>query len=287
MTSTATEEMTFYLGTHRPVWLTWPHLADVPLFLAASTVQTMRRDRRVGSGVSGARWAFDSGAFMANSPRTGGNPDHPWHSDPDTYGGLVARVVDEIGILPDFAAPQDWPCEPGVRAVTGFTVADHHELTCDSYQWLASEFSWIAWAPVIQGWTVREYLAHMDIYAARGVDLAEASTVGLGSVCRRGSERPIVAIVEAVQARAAHRYGRLLRLHGFGLNIRALRRVAHLLASSDSLAWSDTARREHIRLPGCTHKRCNNCAAYALVWRARVLAAISAPHQLGLPMEAA
>jgi hypothetical protein len=57
-------------------------------------------------------------------------------------------------------------------------------------------------------------------------------------------------------------------------NVRAialgLERVAYLLRSSDSLAWSFTARRAPA-LPGCTHKSCTNCLRYALRWRAQVI----------------
>lgn len=273
--------MRFFLGTHRPSWL---FNVGVPLFLSASTLHTLRWERRRTPLRNGSRWAFDSGAFTANSPLTGGNPNHPWHLGYQDFGGMVARVIGEIGYLPDFAAPQDLPCEPGVRAVTGFTVAIHQELTCDSYQSLAGEFEFIPWAPVLQGWETGEYLQHMAEYKRRGVDLAACGTVGLGSVCRRGSAKPIVTIVEAVQAHALELFGARLRLHGFGMNIEALRRCAHLLDSSDSLAWSDGARHGEIRLPECTHgsRFCNNCQRYALQWRDRVLAAVNEPKQLSL-----
>lgn len=44
-----------------------------------------------------------------------------------------------------------------------------------------------------------------------------------------------------------------MRLHGFGLSLGALRLVGHLVSSADTQAWSYAARRQHIRLPGCTH----------------------------------
>ncbi|MDL4812748.1 deazapurine DNA modification protein DpdA family protein [Actinomadura opuntiae] len=271
---------TFYLGSHRPSWLTRSDL-DVPLFYSAPTIHRLQRERRRRPTVSGARWVLDSGAFMAV---TTGNPLLPWHEDPDAYGGMAARVVDEVGILPDFAAPQDFPCEPTVRAITGLSVADQQDLTTASYEWLADGFPWIPWVRVVQGWTVPEYLRHLDDYAARGVDLSADPVVGLGSVCRRGSARPVVAVVQAIQAHAVELWGRPLRLHAFGINVRALREVAHLLASSDSLAWSDTARKESIRLPGCTHEAqyCQGCPAWALAWRDKVLAAAAQPAQLDL-----
>ena len=104
--------------------------------------------------------------------------------------------------------------------------------------------------------------------------LGSLPVVGIGSVCRRqrmAQGREIVG-----------RLSRLgIRLHGFGVKVTGLRDVAHQLVSADSMAWSLRARRGGIRLPGCAHKRCANCARWALVWRDRVLRAIAAPKQEG------
>lgn len=273
---------TFYLGTHRPLWLT---TSQVPLFVSASTLAKYKTtgDRwptRAASTFGSGSWALDSGAFTALAATTKHRDDHPWHLDPDSYGGMVYRFIDEIGPPPQFAAIQDWPCEPSVREATGFSVQTHQELTIDAYLWMVENFPHVNWAPVIQGWTVAEYIRHLGMYEAAGVDLSEVNTVGLGSVCRRGPVGPIVTIVETVQSYARQRYGRQLNLHGFGLKIEALRRVGHLLKSADSMAWSARARLENIRLAGCAHRGpCNNCQRYALRWREQVLAAIAAPRQ--------
>lgn len=275
--------MRFYLGTHRPSWLTF---VDVPLFISAPTIQRITWELRRTPYWHCPVWAFDSGAYMANSPKTGGNIHAPWNLDPDSYGSIVTRVLEQVGVPPVFAAPQDWPCEPGVRQVTGFTTFDHQELTIDSFEFLSREFYFVDWIPVLQGWRVFDYIRHMEMYEQRGINLTDAETVGLGSVCRRGSPREIIAIVEAVQAYALERYGKMLPLHGFGMNIAALRVVGHLLSSSDSLAWSQGAINDHIRLPGCTHKSqwCNNCPDYALQWYSKVLEAIDAPKQLSFDL---
>ena len=86
-----------------------------------------------------------------------------------------------------------------------------------------------------------------------------------------------------------------LRLHGFGVKILGLARYGHLLASADSLAWSEDARRRGHPMPGCPphrpgcpprcrahHANCANCLRYALHWRAaKVLAAASTSHPHG------
>ncbi|NIL64720.1 hypothetical protein HCB39_26250 [Salinispora arenicola] len=71
------------------------------------------------------------------------------------------------------------------------------------------------------------------------------------------------------------------------MSINALRLVGPLLAISDSQAWSATARRERIRLPGCTHLSrpdpltgcrvptdCRNCFRYALAYREELMDAL-------------
>lgn len=277
---------TFYLGTHRPIWLS---RADVPLFISAVTLYEYRstgdkwptrKADTFGCGI----WALDSGAFTALSGANTAN--HPWHLPADDFGGMVYRFAEEIGVPPQFAAPQDWPCEPGVLARTGLTIAAHQEMTTDSFLYLQEQFDGVNWAPVLQGWAPADYIAHMRAYEAAGVELDRYRPVGLGSVCRRGSVKDIVAVVQAVQSYARAAYGRPLRLHGFGLKTIALRSVGHIIDSADSQAWSMQARLKKIRLDGCTHEgNCGNCMTWALQWRDRVLDAWRQPHQQDLGVE--
>lgn len=70
-----------------------------------------------------------------------------------------------------------------------------------------------------------------------------------------------------------------LSLHGFGVKMGGLAKIASLLRSSDSLVWSFTARRlQRPGLPQCVgggHKNCANCLPFALAWRERLLATLS------------
>lgn len=123
----------------------------------------------------------------------------------------------------------------------------------------------LPWVPVLQGWTLPEYLTHLAMYRQASIDLAALPLVGVGSICRRqrvGDARLILATLA----------GQGLRLHAFGLKGRILQTCACYLVSADSLAWSAAARRSP-PLPRCQgkHVRCNNCLAYALRWRERVL----------------
>jgi len=266
----------FYLGAHHPAWLT---TSTLPLFLSATTLATYRSsgDQWPVRGTSGARWAGDSGAYAALMLATD-QAGHPWSADYESYGGMWLRICDEIGTTPDFIAIQDWPCEPSVRERTGMSVAWHQEATTDSYLQLVEGFPWLPWLPVLQGWTVQDYLRHVEAYAAAGVDLAAAPLVGVGSICRRGSQRQVAAVVETLAAAG-------LSLHAFGASVNALRLIGHLLASSDSQAWSRTARWERIRLAGCRHRGdCRNCSTYAARYAAEALDAVSPGGQPALDL---
>ena len=264
----------FYVGAHRPGWL---ETSPVPLCVAFHHLYARKR---VGDAMPKAHglWVLDSGAFTELQKHG------EWRLDPDTYGGAVTRLIDDCGRPPQWVAIQDWMCEPwvisggvhnGIRfAGTGLTVELHQELTVMSYVYLAREFYFVPWLPVLQGWTLQDYLRCVDMYAAAGVDLTEAPIVGLGSVCRRQNTSEIGTIVAALAARG-------LRLHGFGIKAQGLRQYAHLLASADSMAWSIDARwaKSATRTPACRHEgpRCNNCLLYAVGWRDRLLESLRPP----------
>ena len=267
----------FYTGAAHPNWLT---SSPVPLFLSAATLARYRSGGNSWPvrGTSGAPWAGDSGAYaalMLAVDRSG----HPWSADYETYGGMWLRLADEIGRPPDFVAVQDWPCEPAVRARTKSTVREHQQRSLDSYLSLSEGFPWLSWLPTLQGWQPREYLEHAAMYRSSGVELA-GQRVGVGSICRRGSQRAILAVLETLAPLGA-------RLHGFGVSINGLRLAAHLLHSSDSQAHSAVARLEHIRLAGCTHLSkpdergaqrqtdCRNCFDWAVAYRGRVADALA------------
>jgi hypothetical protein len=274
----------FLLGTHQPGWL---GRAGVPLFVSDRRLRVYRHlPRAAGS------WALDSGGFTELQQYG------EWTVTPAGYAARVRRYRDQIGALM-WAAPQDWMCEPIVIAGgqagrltfagTGLTVAEHQQRTITSLLELRDLAPDLWWLPVLQGYTTAEYLACADLYTAAGIDLATEPLVGLGSVCRRQATTEAHQIITALHARG------ITRLHGFGVKILGLRRYGHLLASADSLAWSEDARRKKRPMPGCPahqpscpprcrahHKNCANCLRYALAWRAaKALAAASTPSPQG------
>ncbi len=266
--------MTYYTGFGQP---SKANSSPAPVFLSATTLNRYTTRGEAFPITPTCGWAGDSGAFTAIDT---GNQAHPWHLDWDDFGGMVTRLMECAAVPPDFFAPQDWPCEPIAREKTGLTVRAHQQLTLENYLYLRREFPFVPWIPVLQGWRPVEYLEHVAMYERAGVDLAAERTVGLGSVCRRGSDKDIAELVEMLAARG-------FALHGFGVSIKGLRRIGHLLASSDSQAWSKTARDERIMLPGCDHRSrpdrvtgetrptdCRNCLRYAMAYREEVLQAV-------------
>ena len=249
--------MKFFLGTHRPNWL---GITSVPLFVSDRTLRTYRTLPRARG-----EWALDSGGFSELS-RYGSWDRGP---SPRQYADRVRRYRDEIGALA-WAAPQDWMCEPFLTAKTGLSVAEHQRRTVENVIELRAVAPEVPFIPVLQGWSLSDYLACARRYAEAGVDLATEPIVGIGSVCRRQATTETAAIISALGQAVPG-----IRLHGFGIKTSGLGNYGGRLASADSMAWSMAARRQPA-LPGCTgHSSCANCPKFAFRWRERVLASLA------------
>jgi hypothetical protein len=238
----------FYLGTHMANWLAY---TDVPLFVSHRRLA----ERRTLPEAMG-RWALDSGGFTELSKHG------RWTISPRVYVEATRRYRDEIGGL-DWAAPQDWMCEPFMVAKSGLTVTEHQARTVASVLELRSMAPDLPFVPVLQGWRLDDYLRCIDLYVAAGVDLTTEPTVGVGSVCRRQSAAEIEDICAALA-------GHGIKLHGFGVKTEGLGRYGRHLHSADSMAWSYNARK-HPPIAGHTHRSRANCITWALRWRERVL----------------
>lgn len=246
---------TFWLGVPEPAWL--KHL-EVPLFVSHHRLQRRRTmPRAVGP------WALDSGGFT-QLERHG-----RWTIDAPTYAEWVRCYVELVGNL-EWAAPQDWMCEPFMLEKTGLTVRRHQELTCDNFEELRMFAPDLPIIPVLQGWELADYVEHIRMYASIGIHLEDEPLVGVGSVCRRQDTDEIAAI-----------FGELsqcgFKMHGFGVKTGGLEKYGPMLSSADSQAWSAGARRRNVWLQECQsrghHKPpdCRNCWRYALYWRKEVV----------------
>lgn len=253
--------MRFYLGTHKPGWL---ERTEVPLFVSRRRLAEYKTvPRALGP------WALDSGAFTELQQHG------EWTVPARQYAREVGRWRDEVGNL-QWAAPQDWMCEEIVirggtvgKMVfkgTGLSVTGHQRLTTENYRELLQIAPDLPWVPVLQGQSEADYLRHADAYDLAGISLVSLPLVGLGSVCRRNNTDTAEYVIRRL-------HGDGIRLHAFGFKLAGLRRCGRYLASADSLAWSRTARGE-APLPGCKHRRCNNCLRYALWWRQKAIRAI-------------
>ena len=248
--------MIFYLGTHETAWL---GRVDYPLF-----VSHMRLMKRRSLPRATCRWALDSGGFTQLSQHG------TWTFTARQYVPAVRRYSDEIGNL-DFAAPMDWMCEPFMTASTGLSVHGHQKLTVANYLELRTIADDLPWIPVLQGWEPADYLRHVDMYAAAGINLATMDRVGIGSVCRRQDTAQGDWIIRSLAP---------IRLHGFGIKTGGLLRSGHRLTSADSMAWSYNARRNP-PMAGCTHQSCANCLRWADRWRHATLTKLAAVEAAG------
>jgi hypothetical protein len=103
---TTSPAIRFYLGSHMANWL-WDPAADFAMFVSHRTLAGYKRLRP-----STAPWALDSGGFTELSQFG------RWVTSPRQYADAVARYQREIGRL-EWAAPQDWMCEPDIIAGGG------------------------------------------------------------------------------------------------------------------------------------------------------------------------
>lgn len=258
--------MIFYLGTHEPCWI---GRSPLPLFVSAT------RAARFGRRAALAGWALDSGGFTQVTKHGG------WTLEPAAYVDLVRHLATRAPGL-QWAAPQDWMCEPEALHATGLTVDDHQARTVDNFLQLRDLAPDLPFVPVLQGWAPGEHEACAARYEAAGIHLENEPLVGIGTICRRHDTDEIAGIV-----RRLHSAG--YRLHGFGVKTGGIVRYRHLLTSADSLAWSYRAVKaaRHGEGPlgeGCTHRACGNCYRWAHQWHARIDAIEPEPEQLQLEL---
>lgn len=280
----AVQPAELYFNTHCASWLWDPKhkqvLAGRTLFVAVPRL----RSRKSPFPPALHPYCIDSGGFSELQKHG------RWTITAVEYVALIRRIVSQLGPnLCRWVAPMDLMCEDlviyggtgprgitfkGTREVRGLKLGDpeqdrttavriHQRLTVDNYLELTSLAPEIPWIPVLQGQTLSDYESCDQLYQEAGVALAQASVVGLGSVCRRQATSEIEDIV-------SHFHAKGYRLHGFGVKTLGLARYAQKIVSADSLAWSEDGRRSD-PLPGHTHKNCANCPDWAIRWHQRIV----------------
>lgn len=264
-----------YAGASEPSWLS---RSEVPLFIPYHRL--MRRwGGKLPKSPRHGRWALDSGGFE-HVRKNGG-----WVLEPETYVRHTLAFDRQIGNMA-WAAPMDWMCEQDALAATGLTVREHQALTVANLPvleriWYDQTDDESPFALVLQGdpelpedAMVASFMECWDMYVAAGIDPAERTFIGVGSVCKQKNTEKIGALLEAIRERGDREGYEHLAVHLFGAASAAIVKYSHLFTSCDSQSWSRWARWDRIKWDGCTadHADCRNCLAWAQAWRAQTLA---------------
>jgi hypothetical protein len=153
------------------------------------------------------------------------------------YPFTLEQYVDWIGYLQDdypiyLVSVLDYPCEGTTNRTTLKTNEERiiqtvsNAIECIDYE------DSLPWMPVIQGYTLEEYLHCIDLYEQAGIDLGY---IAVGSICaRKGNSLTIRNLLTKIYERTH------AKLHAFGLSLNYLRdpQIANILYSSDSSAWN-------------------------------------------------
>ena len=220
-------------------------------------------------------WALDSGAFTELKQYG------YWRMSAEEYAELVNRYDKYIGRL-QWVSPQDWMCEPivieggkskdGVFVGTGLSVKEHQKRTIDNFIKLV-DLCRPTVIPILQGFTLGEYIDCFLMYLDEGIDLRDYPVVGVGSVCRRQGSLEIKTLFEIL-------YYIGINSHGFGVKIEGLELALEYLTSADSMAWSLDAKYAKTAAKGTSCgklrtreprkgepiKNCANCYHAAVEW---------------------
>jgi hypothetical protein len=205
--------------------------------------------------VARAPWVLDSGAYRQLDKHG------TWTVSAAQYAADIARFAVEIGRL-EWAVCQDWPAGAKALQSTGLTEFDHQIRTTASVKDLRALCRTVPILPVVTATTAAGYLRHVDMYRRAGIDLRSEPLVGVGALLGR----PVREAAEIV--RVLHGAG-LTRLHAFGGKGRLLELVGDLLTSTDSMGWSDDARRSEDLCPHGVVRWERNCPHAAVRWAQR------------------
>lgn len=155
-------------------------------------------------------------------------------------GGYTYSCANYLNLVehvqPDWWATMDYPCEPHIR-YGGYPsgvmpIEAKLRLTVENTAYLA-ESGIGGFVPVIQGWEIADYLHCVDLLERANL---LRPVMGVGSICRRGSQANVVAILRALRARLPD-----VRFHAFGAKLAtctyANGEALNYLHSLDTAAW--------------------------------------------------
>lgn len=215
----------------------------LPLLFSANAFARVNRDKEfVGFKLDAAAAlpstldaALDSAGFTASVAY----PDYRW--EPEQYLDLVAARPWTWAACPDYCVEPQVAADAAIRRLRIEATATmfHRAANAAARRGIA-----VPLLPVLQGWYVDEY-----VWCAEQMFGSSAENwprlVGLGSVCRRQLRGPagVLSIVQALDEIMPQG----VQLHLFGVKSGALAALAPLarrVASSDSMAWDYSLRRQ-------------------------------------------
>jgi hypothetical protein len=222
--------MDFYIGLN-PRWQMYkflPHGLNV-MFSAAGFWDDKNREWRRGKRFkrSFGKSFLDCGGFtMLNQ-----YGDYPFSVI--NYANLIARL------RPDYYASMDYPCEPEISRSLGLmTNVERIKATVANSAALAEWESQLPgqMVPVIQGYTLREYLLCLRLHQEAGTI---RDYMAVGSMCRRISDKELGELIPGIYY-AAQKAG-CTKLHFFGLKLSpSLAIYDEMIYSRDSAVAMDS-----------------------------------------------
>src|SRR5215831_19593742 len=101
----------------------WLNTVEVPLMVS---YPRLRRRAKRDLPRAKAAWVLDSGGYSELSLHGA------WQISPQQYVADVRRYVDQVGML-QWAAVQDYMCEPWILEKTGLDILEHQYRSVVSY----------------------------------------------------------------------------------------------------------------------------------------------------------
>ena len=220
-----------FLGLNpRYQWFNWLPKSVNVMYSAAGFWRNAEKAWRINNGwlpMIGLKWLDCGGFTLLNK-----YGDYPFSVG--NYMNLVARLK------PHWYATMDFPCEPDISRSLGLkTNEERIQATVENAKQILDDQAMLPGpipVPVIQGYTLDEYLYCLDLHK-------EAGTIrpymAVGSMCRRISTKELNHLIPAIYDRAGE-YG-AQRLHYFGLKLSPdLIPLEQFIFSRDSAVIYDT-----------------------------------------------
>jgi len=201
---------------------------------------------------------LDSGAF-GSAFWDGG-----YTYEPDDYLAVVERVK------PEWWATMDYPCEPNI--LKDISTHQRIEKTIENTI-ILSAVPFKGLLPVIQGWQIEDYLYCVERMEKEGLI---QPVMGIGSICRRGKQEPIVAIARELSKRLPS-----VKFHAFGVKVSTLSynngEILNYLDSLDTAAWQFNEKDE---LGGWKPRNYQEISRRLVGYRDKLNQRLSRPYQL-------